>query len=546
MVSDAPPWHTSRPRKHRNVHDQRSMRPERGVNEARVNQSGGDEPGASEPGVAAPAALRTATDLPPRLFRLVVPPIILPVFLSAADATVVATALPAIAASFGHVEYLSWIVVANLIASTVAAPAYGRLGDAFGRRRMMMVALGIFMAASALCALAANFWLLLGSRMLQGLGGGGLMTLAQALIGEHVPPRQRGSYQGYLSANIVAGSTIGPVMGGFITQAFGWHAVFLAYLPVGLVAWLLLIRLPPGVPGPRAGGVDVIGMVLLTGFIVPLLLMVSQLQKLNVAALPNLGGLLGLTVAGLLMLLWQQRRARAPLLALPLMRIPAFWRSTVMGACSGASLTAMMTFLPIYLEVVAGASAGQSGLLLIPLTGAVSSGSVLTGWLISRTGRTAIFPTVGLAMTAVSLVALAIWAPSLSRVQLSWLLALGGVTQGSAMITAQITVQAVAGVRQLGAASASVQLSRSLGSAFGAAAAGAVLFGLLSLMDPDTASLFTEMVRRGPGVLDSLAAARQVQAQAEIATAFRGVFLTVAGFSCVIVGCAATLPMRRL
>jgi MFS family permease len=428
----------------------------------------------------------------------------------------------------------------------VAAPAYGRLGDAFGRRRMMTVALGFFMAASCLCAVAPNFWLLLAARVLQGIGSGGLMTLAQALVGEHVPPRQRGSYQGYLSANIVAGTTIGPVMGGLITQVFGWHAVFLAYLPLGLLAMLLLMRLPAGVPGTRRDGFDLFGMVLLTSFIVPLLLLVSQLQRLNVAALPGLGALLALTLAAAVALLWQQRRTPTPLLALPLMRIPAFWRSTVMGACSGGSLTALMTFLPIYLVVVAGASAAESGLLLIPLTAAVSSGSVLTGWLISRTGRTAIFPTLGLAVTAVSLVALAIWAPSLSRVQLSWLLALGGITQGSAMITAQITVQAVAGPRQLGAASASVQLSRSLGSAFGAAVAGTVLFGLLSLMDADTALLFTEMVRRGPGVLDGLEPGRQMLVQTEIANAFRGVFLTVAVFSCLIVACAATMPVRRL
>ncbi len=333
---------------------------------------------------------------------------ILPVFLAAADGTVVATALPAIAASFGNVELLSWIVVANLVASTVAAPAYGRLGDTFGARRMMMAALAIFMAASAMCAFAPDFWLLLAARVLQGLGSGGLMTLSQALIGQHVPPRQRGSYQGYLSANIVAGTTIGPVMGGFITQAFGWHAVFLAYLPIGLVALLLLTRLPKEARGTRAVRIDLAGIALLTSFVVPLLIMVSQLQRLTLAALPNLGAWLVLTIAGLMMLVWQQASASAPLLALPLMRIPAFWRSTAMAACSGASLTAMMTFLPIYLQVVTGASAGESGLLLIPLTGAVSSGAVLTGWLISRTGRTAIFPTIGLIITAVSLVALAI------------------------------------------------------------------------------------------------------------------------------------------
>ena len=507
-----------------------------------------NEPTISRPGalgVASTAALRTPPS--PRLFRQVVPPLILPVFLSSADGTVVATALPAIAASFGNVEYLSWIVVANLVASTIAAPAYGRLGDAFGRRRMMMVALLVFMAASCLCALAPNFWLLLAARMLQGLGGGGLMTLAQALVGEHVPARQRGSYQGYLSANIVAGSTIGPVLGGFITQAFGWHAVFFAYVPVGLIAMYLLTWLPAGIRGTgAAGGFDLFGMTLLASFIVPLLMMVSQLQRLNVAALPGLGGLLALTLAGLTALLWQQNRARLPLLALPLLRIPAFWRSTVMGACSGASLSAMMTFLPIYLQVVTGASPAQSGLLLIPLTGAVSSGSVLTGWLTSRTGRTAIFPAIGLSITAVSLIAAAIWAPLLGRGQLSWLLAAGGLTQGSAMITAQITVQSVCGPRQLGAAAASVQLARSLGSAFGAALAGAVLFGVLSMMDLDAATLFTDMVQHGPGVLDNLEPVRRSAVLTEISNAFRGVFLTVACFSCTIVACAATLPIRRL
>ncbi|HEY0184422.1 MAG TPA: MFS transporter, partial [Rhodopila sp.] len=220
--------------------------------------------------------------------------------------------------------------------------------------------------------------------------------------------------------------------------------------------------------------------------------------------------------------------------------------STVMGACSGASLAAMMTFLPIYLRVVTGASAGQSGLLLIPLTGAVSIGSVLTGWLISRTGRTAIFPTVGLAITAATLIGLAIWAPSLSRMQLSWLLALGGLTQGTSMITAQITVQTVAGARQLGAAAASVQLARSLGSAFGAATAGAVLFGLLSAMDPATAELFADMVRHGPDIANTLGTAERLQVQSEIANAFRGVFMTVAVSSLTIVACAATLPVRRL
>jgi EmrB/QacA subfamily drug resistance transporter len=480
------------------------------------------------------------------LFRTVIPPIILPVFLAAADGTVVATALPAIAADLGEVERLSWVVIINLIASTVAAPTVGRLADMFGRRRMMLLALLFYAAASMLTALAPGFeWLLVG-RALQGLGGGGLMTLAQALIGENVPPKERGTYQGYFSANIVTGSTIGPVVGGLMTEAWGWRSVFVGYVPLCLIAALLVWRLPRGQPSAGKTPIDFAGVALLAMFVVPLLMAVSQVQRLDPAMLPSMAMLLALAGLGFGVLLWQQKRAPAPLLALPLFRIPAFWRADVMAFCSGASLVGLMTFLPIYLQVVTGASAAGTGLLLIPLTGSVASGSVLTGWLVSRTGRTAIFPTVGLAITATTLVGLAIWAPEMSRVELSWVLALGGICQGSAMLVAQVTVQSVAGPRHLGAAAASAQLSRSLGSAFGAAATGAVLFGMLTAHDPDTATLFFEMVRRGPGVLASLAAERQAEVQAAVAQAFRGVFLTVACFSLTIVVMAATLPVRRL
>jgi EmrB/QacA subfamily drug resistance transporter len=470
----------------------------------------------------------------------------LPVFLAAADNTVVATALPSIAADFGEVYHLSWVVIANLIAATVAAPAYGRLGDLFGRRRMMLVSLTAFAAASLLCSVAPTFAVLLLGRVLQGLGGGGLMTMAQALVGEHVPPRQRGTYQGYLSANIVAGTTIGPVAGGVITQFWGWHAIFLAYLPICAVAMLLVLRLPPGTRGSGKGRFDIAGMLLLTAAVVPTLLAVSAFQQPDVAALPRQGALILFAAVAFTVLFWQQQRTTSPLLAVGLLRNPSFWRADVMAACSGASLTALMTFLPIYMQAVTGASPAQSGLLLIPLSGAVSCGSVVTGWLVSRTGRTAVFPTVGLGITGLTLVALAIWAPSMSRGTLSWILAIGGLCQGSAMITAQITVQTVSGMNQLGAAAGSVQLSRALGSAFGAAIAGAVLFGILAMMHPDTVEVFVRMVRLGPDVLHALPAARQAAIEADIANAFRGVFLTVACFSATIVLCAATMPARRL
>ncbi|MBW4090474.1 MAG: MFS transporter [Proteobacteria bacterium] len=485
--------------------------------------------------------------LPPRqLFRTVIPPIALPVFLAAADPTVVATALPAIGATLGHAHLLSWMVVANLIAGTVAAPAYGRLGDLFGQRRLLMGSLGLFLGAALLCATAGNIFVLILGRVLQGLGGGGLVTLCQALIGVHVPRRERGRYQGYYAAFIMAGSAFGPVAGGFLTQAWGWPAVFLAYLPVCAVALALAARLPADAPHSTGGGFDIAGMGLLAAFVVPLLAAVERLQQPTLAALPLTLGLAATAAVALRALLRQQRRAGAGILALPLLRQASFWRADAMSACSGASLTAMVTFLPLYFEVVHGASPGRTGLLLVPLTVAVSAGSVLTGSLIARTGRTAVFPGLGLIVTAATLLAAAAWGPGLSETTLALLLAVGGLFQGSAMLTAQITVQLVASPRQLGVASASVQLARSLGSAFGAAAAGAVLFGLLALQDGHAAGLFLAMIRHGPDADAALPPAARAIARGEIANAFRGVFLTVAVFSAGIVASAWTMPLRRV
>ena len=498
------------------------------------------------PMTSAPAAEQTLELSPRALFLAVVPPMILPVFLGAADPTVVATALPAIGAAFGHVRLLPWMVVANLMASTVAAATYGRLADMFGLRRMLLIAIVLFMGAAAFCVIAPSLpWLITG-RVLSGFGGGGLTTLCQALIGARVPRRARGRYQGYYAACIVAGSAFGPVAGGVLTQFWGWPAVFLAYLPPGAVALALIARLPRD-SGAGGGSIDLPGIALLTGFVVPFLMAIARLQRPSFGALPLTVALAVLAMLVAVVLIRQQRAAGASgVMALPLLRDPSFWRADLMSACSGASLTAMVTFLPLYFRVVGGAGAARSGLLLMPLTVGVSIGSVATGWLISRTTRTAIFPSLGLGFTALTLVAAAVWGPALSPEGLAWLLAAGGVTQGTAMLTAQITVQLVAPPRMLGVAAGSVQLSRSLGSAFGAAVAGAVLFGLLTAQDSHAAGLFAELVRHGPGALRALPAAQQAVARAEIGDAFRGVFLTVAVFSCAIVALAVTMPARRV
>jgi EmrB/QacA subfamily drug resistance transporter len=482
-----------------------------------------------------------------RLLLTVFPPIMLPVFMAVIDQTIVATALPAIARALGNVEQLSWVVVSYLIANMIAAPIFGRLADAFGRRRLMQVSLVCFVAASLLCAAAPSMLALVAARLLQGFGGGGLMVLSQALIGESVPPRQRGHFQGYMATIILSASAFGPVAGGFLTQGFGWRSVFLVNLPLGLLAMLLVQRLPaPALARRGRLSFDGIGVGLLAAFVVPLLVALEFAQRLDAGLVPVALGLTVVALVALVLLVRQERRATAPLLPLALMRQPSIWRADAMAGFSGASLVAMITFLPIYLQVVAGASPARTGFLMLPLTAGVGVGSFLHGKMMSWTGRTAIFPSVGLMITGASLVALSVFTPWLTPWQITWLLGFGAFFQGSAMPVAQVTVQAVAGPRQLGVAAASVQLTRALGSAFGVALVGAVLFVALAATDRDTALLFSQMVRAGPAAMAHLDPARHAAVQDEIRNAFRAAFLTVSVFSCCISALAWTLPMRRL
>lgn len=481
-----------------------------------------------------------------RLFWLVFPPIMLPIFLAVADGSTVSVALPAIARSLGHVESVVWVVVSYLVANTIAAPVYGRLADVFGRRTLMQVALVTYLLGSIGCALAPSMTVLTLFRCVQGLGGGGLMTLSQALIGESVPARERGYFQGHLATMIVLGITIGPVAGGFLTQWFGWRSIFAVTPPLTVLAMFLVHRLPARAGTGGRVKFDSLGLALLTIFVAPLLIAMEQIRRLSPEAMGIIVILLGVSIAALLALIWQEKRAEAPLLPIGLLKQPAIWRANAMSAFAGASMTSQMTFLPLYLQVVDGASPAEIGFLLLPFSAGVGLGSVMTGRLISMTGRTAIFPAIGLMVTSVSLIALAFFARDLSSVELPMAMAFGAFCQGSAMPVAQLTVQHVAGARQLGAGAGAVQLSRSLGSALGVALIGAVLFTVLGMSGSDAAPLFFKMVQVGPGVMDTLTEAHRIAVQNEVASAFRAVFLTMASFSVGIVLLAWTLPIRRL
>jgi predicted MFS family arabinose efflux permease len=247
-----------------------------------------------------------------------------------------------------------------------------------------------------------------------------------------------------------------------------------------------------------------------------------------------------------MLLFRQERRATFPLLPIQLFRQAGIWRTDTMAACVAAQTVSLVTFLPMYLQVVKGATTEHSGLLLLPLTLGIAFGSLFTGRIIAATGRTAILPSVGLVVTAAMLLSLAAFATELSNVTISAMLAVACFFSGTAMPTVQMTVQVVAGPRFLGAAAASVQFSRSVGASIGTALVGAVLFAVLAAHDRQTAALFAGLVEDGPRALNGLAAAQRALVTHEIADAFRAAFLTIGCFTTAGMLFAWWLPVRRI
>ncbi|MGB6537970.1 MAG: MDR family MFS transporter [Xanthobacteraceae bacterium] len=483
---------------------------------------------------------------PRALFLTVFPSIMLPMFLGIADQTIVATALPTIASDLGEIERASWVVVSYLIANTIAAPVYGRLGDTFGRRSLMFVALAIFMLGSVLCALSPNIEWLTAFRVLQGFGGGGLMTLSQALIGEAVPPRERGRYQGYLAGVSVSSSTFGPVAGGYLTQAFGWQSIFLVNVPLGLVAAVLVLRLASRPAARRRTTFDIPGLLLFILFVGPVILALEQLEHMRSSTLPMVLGLSAFGILALAGLIWQERHTPFALIPPRLFKEPSIWRSNGLAACHGAALVSLITFLPIYLRAVRGASPAETGLLLLPLTFGIGLGSLVTGQIVTKTGLTAVFPSCAMPLATLGLLGLAFWTPDLSVGALPWVWGAIAFCMGSVMGVVQLTVQAVAGPRRLGTGAAMVQFCRSVGAAFGTALVAAVLFAILAGSDRETAHMLGTIMEQGPEAIATLAPARQAVVQGEIAEAFRSAFITIAAFAGIEALLAWTIPLRRI
>lgn len=408
--------------------------------------------------------------------------VLLPMFLAAVDQTLLATATPSIAGSLGGLRDSSWIMVAYLLSAAVIVPLYGRLGDSHGKRNMILWALGIFTLGSIACSAAQTMPQLIAGRVIQGLGGGGLMMLSHALIGELVPPIQRVRYQGYFATMFAAASIGGPVIGGFVVSHVSWRWLFLINLPLAAFAAWRLLRLPAGERHlPAHAGGDVPGQVLFAlGTLGGLYWLTSGGHRFAWLSTTS-AGLITVAAAAIALLVWHEGRHKAPFLPVELLRLPTIRLSAVLVALFAACMFAIIFFLPIYLQLGLGLSPQASGLLLLAVTAGQVLAAIVSARVLRRTGEPHVIPIIGMSLTSAALVLLALLPPHLGLI-----IALGfmaGLGLGTVMPVNQVVVQTVAGRTKLSAVAATISLSRSTGGAAGAALFGALVFGLMPHID---------------------------------------------------------------
>ena len=423
-------------------------------------------------------------------FLHVFPSIMLPMFLAVVDQTIVATALPAIAASLGEVERVSWVVTAYLIAITIAAPVYGRLGDAFGRRRLMLAALAIFMIASLLCALAPSIELLTAARVLQGLGGGGLMVSAFAMIGELFEPRERAKYQGYSSAAFTLASVVGPIGGGYLTDLLGWRSVFLVNLPIALAVFAVVaIAMKRRADGQRHT-VDYAGGVLLAIATVAVVYWADHLFDGTGTSWINLA-LPVIAIVTIAAFIAVERRAPEPIIPLRLFANRTVTLVAVISLLVGIGTLGMYFYFALYVQMITGVSPGAMGLLLTPLPIAVSIASILSGRAVARTGRYKWLPVAGIALGTL-LMPTYLWVgPQTPTPVLLLGFAVFGVSMGLVFQTLLTAIQAAAPPKDIGAATAVITQARTVGASLGLALNGAVMIAGLTAANnrlPDDAA----------------------------------------------------------
>jgi len=472
--------------------------------------------------------------------RLLVASLLVVSFLGALDHTVVSTSLATIAGELGALEQLSWIMVGYTLSATVMLPVLGKLGDVLGPRRVFVASLVLFVAASLACGFAPDMGWLIAARVVQGVSSAGIQLMSQTIIARVTSPRQRPRYMAIIGAAFPIAIVIGPVLGGLITDFWGWQWVFWINVPVGIVALALALIAVPHLPGGGHPRFDIAGSVVFTLSLVALVLAVTWVgdETLRLAALI----LFGVALVGFAIFFAVEVRADAPIIPLHLLRNRTILSCLALSAIIGAGLFATTSDLPTYFQMAYRTSATVSGLVPIATVLGMLVSNLLTGFLVSRTGRYRPYPIIGTALSAAGLLTMALlpvgvplWVPMI-------VMAIVGIGTGGFMNLVFALVQSSAPVADLGAVTATTNIVRQVASTLGTAVIGGVLgFGVAALLPSslDAATLTPQAVHAAsPAVQDAVATIYH--------DVFAPVFLALAVVYALGVVAALALPAGRL